>query len=63
MDRIELNQDKSQVAGSCECGNEHSSSVKSGLFLDYIKTDLLYKKASKDVSSFPNFLTARKQTT
>jgi hypothetical protein len=27
-----------QVAGSCECGNEHSGSIKCGEFLDYLRT-------------------------
>jgi hypothetical protein len=33
MDWIELTQDR-QVAGTCECGNEPSSSIKCGEFLD-----------------------------
>jgi hypothetical protein len=33
MDWIELAQDR-QVAGTCECGNEPSDSMKSGEFLD-----------------------------
>jgi hypothetical protein len=32
MDWIELAQD-GDVAGTCECGNEHSCSIKSGYFL------------------------------
>jgi hypothetical protein len=27
-----------QVAGTCECGNELSGSIKCGKFLDYLKT-------------------------
>jgi hypothetical protein len=27
-----------QVAGTCECGNEHSGSIKSGEFLVWLKT-------------------------
>ena len=34
MDRIELAQDKDKVAGTCECGNELSGSIKCGEFLD-----------------------------
>ena len=34
MDRIELAQDKDKVAGTCECGNEPSSSIICGEFLD-----------------------------
>jgi hypothetical protein len=33
MDWIGLAQDR-QVAGTCECGNEHSGSVKCGEFLE-----------------------------
>jgi hypothetical protein len=33
MDLIELTQDR-QVAGTCECGNEPSCSIKCGEFLD-----------------------------
>jgi len=33
MDWIELAQDR-QVADACECGNEHSGSIKRGEFLD-----------------------------
>jgi hypothetical protein len=33
MDCIELAQDR-QVAGSCECGNDPSGSIKCGEFLD-----------------------------
>jgi hypothetical protein len=32
LDRSGLGQ--GQVAGACECGNEHSGSIKSGEFLD-----------------------------
>ena len=34
MKRIEVAQDIGQVAGTCECGNEPSDSVKCGEFLD-----------------------------
>jgi hypothetical protein len=34
MDLIERAQDTEQVEGSCECGNEPSSSIKCGEFLD-----------------------------
>jgi hypothetical protein len=33
MDSIELAQDR-QVAGTCECANEHSGSIKCGESLD-----------------------------
>jgi hypothetical protein len=33
MDRIELAQER-EVAGTCECGNEPSGSIKCGEFLD-----------------------------
>jgi hypothetical protein len=36
MDWIELAQ--GQVAGTCECGNEPSGSVKCEEFLDYLRT-------------------------
>jgi len=26
-----------QVAGACECGNEHSGSIKCGEFLDWLR--------------------------
>ena len=38
MDWIELAQDREQVAGTCECGNEPSGSVKCGEFLDWLQT-------------------------
>ena len=34
MDWIELAQDMSQVAGTCECGDELSGSIKCGEFID-----------------------------
>ena len=34
MDWTELAQDRGQVAGTCDCGNEPSGSVKCGEFLD-----------------------------
>jgi hypothetical protein len=34
------------VAGSCECGNEHSGSIKPGECLDELMTCLLLKKDS-----------------
>jgi hypothetical protein len=34
MDWIKLNQDRDRVAGTCECGNELSCSIKCGKFLD-----------------------------
>ena len=44
MDWIELAQDREQVAGTCECGNEPSGSVKCGEFLDWLQTCQLLKK-------------------
>ena len=38
MDWIELAQDRRQVAGTCECGNEPPGSIKFGEFLDQLKT-------------------------
>ena len=35
-----------QVADACECGNEPSSSVKCGEFLDQLQTSQLLKKDS-----------------
>ena len=35
-----------QVADACECGNEHSGSVKCGEFLDQLQTGQLLKKDS-----------------
>jgi hypothetical protein len=34
VDWIELAKDREQVAGTCECGNEPSVSIKCGVFLD-----------------------------
>jgi hypothetical protein len=34
------------VEGTCECGNEHSGSIKCGLFLDLLRTGQLLKKDS-----------------
>ena len=34
------------MAGTCECGNEQSGSIKCGEFLDYLKTGKLLKKDS-----------------
>ena len=38
MDWIDLAQDRGQVAGTCECGNERSGSIKCGEFFDGLKT-------------------------
>jgi len=38
MDWIELAQDRGQWAGTCDCGNEPSGSIKCGEFLDWLKT-------------------------
>jgi hypothetical protein len=32
------------VASTCDCGNEHSGSIKCGEFLDWLKTGLFLKK-------------------
>ena len=34
------------MAGTCECGNEPSGFMKSGEFLDWLKTGWLLKKDS-----------------
>ena len=36
MDWVELAED-GQVAGTCECGNELSGSIKCGEFLDWLR--------------------------
>jgi len=36
VDWIELAEDKGQVAGICECGNEPSGSIKCGVFLGWL---------------------------
>ena len=42
LDRAGLGQ--GQVAGTCECGNEPSGSIKCEEFIDYLKTGQLLKK-------------------
>ena len=37
-DWIELAQDRDRCKGTCECGNEHSGSIKCREFLDYLIT-------------------------
>jgi hypothetical protein len=37
MDWIKLSQDWGQMAGSCECSNKLSGSIKCGEFLDYLR--------------------------
>ena len=32
------------MAGTCECGNEHSGSIKCGEFLDWLRSGWLLKK-------------------
>ena len=34
------------MAGTCECANEPSGSIKCGEFLDYLRTEELLKKDS-----------------
>ena len=46
MDWIELAQERWQVAGTCECGNEPSGSKKCGEILDQLKTGQFLKKDS-----------------
>jgi hypothetical protein len=38
MDWIELTEDRGKVAGTCDCGNEPSGSIKCGEFLDQLQT-------------------------
>jgi hypothetical protein len=38
MDWIVVAQDRGNLRGYCECGNEPSSSIKWGEFLDWLKT-------------------------
>ena len=40
-----------QVAGTCECGNEPSGSIKCGEFLDQLETGQLLTKDSKPRSN------------
>jgi hypothetical protein len=35
-----------QMAGTCECGNEPSGSIKCGEFLDWLRTCWVLKKDS-----------------
>ena len=41
-----------QVAGCCEGGNEPSGSIKCGIFLDWLNTCWLLRKASVSWSYF-----------
>jgi hypothetical protein len=41
-----------QVAGTCKCGNEPSSSLKCGEFLDYLRTGYLVKTDSAPWSKY-----------
>jgi hypothetical protein len=38
VDRSGSGQGQGQVAGTCECGNELSRSIKCGKFLDWLRT-------------------------
>ena len=38
------------MAGTCECGNEPSGSIKCGEFLDKLQTRLAFKKDSAPLS-------------
>jgi hypothetical protein len=42
-----------QVAGTCECGNAHSGSIKCGEFLDWLRTGQLLRKDSAVWSKLP----------
>ena len=53
MDWIELASEQGQMAGTCDCGNEHSGSIKCGEFLDQLRTGQLLKK---DSASWSNML-------
>jgi len=44
VDWIDVAQDRSRVAGSCEQGKELSVSIKCRKFLDQLKNDKLLKK-------------------
>ena len=41
-----------QVAGTCECGNEPSGSIKCGEFIDQLRTAYLLKKDSAPWSKY-----------
>jgi hypothetical protein len=38
------------VAGTCECGNEPSGSIRCGELLDYLKTGYLLKNDTSSLS-------------
>jgi len=38
LDRVASGKGQGQVAGTCECGNEPSGSIKCGGFLDWLQT-------------------------
>ena len=46
MDRIDVAQDRNKMAGTYECGNEPSGSIKCGEFLDQLRNGQLLKKDS-----------------
>jgi hypothetical protein len=46
MDWVDLAQDRGQVAGCCECGNEPSGAIKCGEFVEYLKSCYLFRKTS-----------------
>jgi hypothetical protein len=37
-------EEEEQVAGTCECGNEHLGAIKLGELLDCLRTSYLLKK-------------------
>ena len=43
MDWTDLAQNRDRWVGCCERGNEHSGSIKWGVFLDYLKSGYLLK--------------------
>jgi len=38
-------------AGTCECGNKHSGSIRCGEFLDWLKNGWFLKKNSDSLST------------
>jgi len=46
MDWIELAHGRGQVSATCECGNEHSDSIKCSEFLDQLQTAPFLKNDS-----------------
>jgi hypothetical protein len=38
MYKIDLAQDRDRCRDCCECGNEHSATIKCGKYVDYVRT-------------------------